>query len=32
VSEEGGLGCEIADAFHKGDAQADVSTARLSAA
>jgi hypothetical protein len=32
VSEEGGLGCEIADTFHEGDARADVSTARLSAA
>jgi hypothetical protein len=29
---EGGLGCEIADAFHERDAQADVSTARLSPA
>jgi hypothetical protein len=32
VSKEGGPGCEIADTFPEGDAQADVSTARLSAA
>jgi hypothetical protein len=32
VSEESRPGCEIADASHDGDAQAEVSTARLRAA